>query len=428
MTIKATKYIKRIVPFLVIGILFDIGIAIFSSTPTSIFFYLYNVAAITVSGAFTSYLYETRRLPRGVLSAVDKFGRTTFKDFLRGFGLFVLEYQIAILGLLIVALWGRTVPALDTLPTSVQSVYNIAMQVGTVALMASMVWQIVSSLFNASVSTVELALACFERAILLIVGLIAIKAFAPELADMLAWVKANPDLSLSGIAGIIVVRVVFAFVPSRTVVAARGEYAYGVAVKPGQMVKAIPRRPRHPEDIQRTAAHEAGHVMLYAFLPTLPATLTVNVLSEIGPQDVYRGHVRFEAHDWPEFFTEKHLHWLMLMFLAGAEAEFATFADRTEGSSGDNEQWLNYATQYLVSGLGEVFYADPQADAQIAHNRVVLNSLKAHQVGELEVFFATNKTLLDELTHAIAEAKTMSRDDLAPYLNRVVFDAGTLKQ
>lgn len=112
------------------------------------------------------------------------------------------------------------------------------------------------------------------------------------------------------------------------------------------------------------------------------------------------------------------------MHLAGAEAEFASFGERADGSDSDNRHWLAAATHYLKSGFGEVFYADPQAAAQIAHNRAVLNSLKSAHLAELGDFFVANKTVLDELAHAIAEVNTMNRDEIAPYLDRVVFKAG----
>ncbi|UIF89254.1 hypothetical protein [Cupriavidus sp. UYPR2.512] len=159
--------------------------------------------------------------------------------------------------------------------------------------------------------------------------------------------------------------------------------------------------------------------MLYADLPDLPATLTVNVMGELGHQDEYRGYIRHSDEHVPEVLTEKYLRWVMLVNLAGSEGEFALLGDRADGAVGDYQMWLTAATFYLSAGFGEVFYADPVGDAQQAHNRAVLNTLKAQHVAELAVRFATNKVVVRELAGAIAAKKAMTRDEIAPYLARV---------
>ncbi|KAF7963798.1 hypothetical protein AWV80_05805 [Cupriavidus sp. UYMU48A] len=236
------------------------------------------------------------------------------------------------------------------------------------------------------------------------------------MAASLAWVKGNPDAALAVVAGIIVVRLMFALAPDRLLMVARG--ADG---RPGYaQAVARPKRARAAKDIYRTAAHEAGHLLLFADLLELPTQLTVNVMEELGHQDEYRGFVRHSDEFVPEVLTESYMRWLMLMNLAGSEGEFAMLGDRADGAVGDNQIWLKVATFYLSAGFGEVFYVDPVGDAQQAHNRAVLNALKALHLAELTARFATNQAVLGELAAAIAERKAMTREEIAPYLLRVV--------
>lgn len=78
--------------------------------------------------------------------------------------------------------------------------------------------------------------------------------------------------------------------------------------------------------------------------------------------------------------------------------------------------------QYLVArgAEGRLGYAPGFGDAQQAHNRAVLNALKAQHVAELATRFAANKGILIELAAAIAEKKSMTRHEIASYLVRVV--------
>jgi len=183
---------------------------------------------------------------------------------------------------------------------------------------------------------------------------------------------------------------------------------------------ARPRpKPRKPEDIQRTAIHEAGHVLLFAMRGELPEAFTVSVHAEISGHDLYRGRVEY-AQPAPDVLTEGYLRWSMLMHLAGAEAEFIALGERADGAQTDNEKWLGAATAYLSSGFGEVFYAAPADDAQIEHNRVVLNALKSECTQEVRTFFTANRQVLDELSAVIAKDKVLNREQLVPYVARVV--------
>ena len=62
----------------------------------------------------------------------------------------------------------------------------------------------------------------------------------------------------------------------------------------------------------------------------------------------------------------------------------------------------------------------PAGNAQSEHNRLVLNALKAECTKEVRAFLNLNRQVLDELSALIAKDKTLDRDQLAPYMARVV--------
>ncbi len=146
----------------------------------------------------------------------------------------------------------------------------------------------------------------------------------------------------------------------------------------------------------------------------------MTIFRGIGPLDEYRGQISASSVDPPEY-TERFLRWPMLMRLAGNAAEAWVLGEEADGAISDPHEWIIKATHYLTSGLGEVFYADATDDAKIAHNRAVLNTLKAVQQEALASFIAANGALLTDLASAIEDKLSLSRDEIRPFLERVVF-------
>lgn len=317
-----------------------------------------------------------------------------------------------IVGIILALLLQPYAPAAELLPDGARAVYNAATVIGLLYL----VMGALSALFRNDGNVALLGVTLLERLVLLSLGLVLVRVFGADVAYSLAWVKGSPDAALAAGAGFIVVRMMFAFVPDRTTLVARD--AEGLLA--GRQAIALPKRRRSEKDIYRTAVHEAGHLMLYADLPKLPATLSVNVMGELGHQDEYRGFVRHSDEHVPEVLTQEYLRWLMLMNLAGSEGEYAILGDRADGAVGDHQMWLKAAAFYLSAGFGEVFYVDPIGEAQQAHNRAVLNTLKAQHLSELVARFAINKAVVAELALAIAVKKVMTREEIAPYLARMV--------
>lgn len=400
-------YMKLLAGTVAAGVLFNLVVGWHPSPLRFIVAVLEFVAA----GMLAACLINTRRLPGVVLQALDRLQQATPKDLARGLLRVVGEHPALVFGLLAVLAWGQSVPTADNLPAPAQAIYSATYTIGMVWLVVWTIWRtVVDAHFSRNPFAV--AISFVERFILLSLALVVVRGFGVDLAELVASVKANPDDALAFVAATIVVCVAFALAPARRVAAARDVEAAGY------VVMAAPRRERSAQDIHRTAVHEAGHLLLYGGRAELPADIAVRVLPEIGCTDQYRGQVT-HADNTPAERTEGYLRWLMLMYLAGTEAEYIALDERVDGSGRDNSQWLNAATAYLSSGFGEVFYADPAGDAQLAHNRAVLNDLKGCCVRDVREFLAANRALLDELAAAIADQKTMNRDQLATYLSRV---------
>lgn len=370
----------------------------------------FNVLTFTISAALAGHLMEKRLLPGILLRALDLIPPISAKAWGRGMVRFVAEYPALVFGLIaVIPLWTGNAPRLETLPLSAQAVYNATLILGLLWIVASAV-----SVAIFAPATVASAISLVERFVLLSLALVAVRAFAQELSDVVRLAKENPDASLAVATAFVLLRAAFALSPSRNHIVARGSLEVA-----GYAVARLRPKPRKPQDIHRTAIHEAGHVLMFATRGELPDVFMVSVRAEISGSDLYRGQVE-HTQPAPDVLTEGHLRWSMLMHLAGAEAEYVALGERADGAQTDNAKWLTAATAYLSSGFGEVFYAEPAGDAQIEHNRVVLNALKADCTEEVRTFLKANRQVLDDLSAVIAKDKFLNRDQLAPYVARVV--------
>lgn len=359
---------------------------------------------------------EKRFLPEAAQCFIYKVAEVSAKDLAIEAGRFIANYPVLSGGLVFVVLAGFTTPSEGSLPPTAQAVYHATNVAGIIWLCWTALWGALTGAASAGSAAVSdvvgSAVSLIERLILLVVGLIVIRMFGVEVSGALVWMKHNPDAVLAAVAGMIVVRSLFALAPSRSMPVARDSQpvAYGIAVS---------RRLRSAKDIRRTAIHEAGHLVYYADLPELPADLSVKVLEKIGAADMFRGQVSSPGV-WPSEQTEGFMRWWMQMNLAGSEAEFVLLQERGDGADGDNSRWLHTAKNYLKAGFGEVFYAEPSGEAEQAHNRAVLNALKATHVDAVRARLLSNKEVVAELAEAIAERKVMKLEEIAPYLSRIV--------
>lgn len=404
------KFLSKAAPYAVFaacGLSFNLLYSWAVGRSSSVGSILLDVLLFVCSASLIATLIRRRVLPAALVRALDRLAGKSPMSLLRGVGVFVSSYPLLILGLVSIVVWGRSAPAVQSLPATAQAMYSAANLLG----MGWFVFNMVAITFSPS-RVVTNGVNLVEKFILYILVLVFIRVFGAELAEGVELAKSNPDGALAVVAAFVLLRVAFSFAPNR-------QSPYVVARGAAMMGRADQiRRPRLPADLHRTAVHEAGHLILFGARGEWPSDLTVNVLSEVGPDDIYRGQV---VHARPESdtLTESALLWSMRMRLAGGEAERITFGERADGGSGDNDNWLTDATAYLLCGFGEVFYANPATTAQREHNRVVLNGLKGRCMDDARALLEANREVLDELAAAILESKVMHIEALTPFLSRV---------
>ena len=324
---------------------------------------------------------------------------------------------VLVVGLLALAIWGRTAPAVSALPESARAVYQATMSLGTLGLAYSLLGRAVAAAVEES-GFASFVMWLIERGVLFSLLLVVERKFGDWIGASIAAAIARPAEALELGAAALLVLVVMRAGANRGLVAGATRGASLSA--PGYAVSsAEPRSPRSPQDVHRTAIHEAGHLILFGTRSELPKSLTVTVYGSLGPQDEYRGLVSHER-EAADVTMQSDLHWSMLMSLAGSEAEALVFGERANGAVEDNRRWLSAAGDYLASGFGEVYYVDVMSDAQRDHNRAVLNSLKAMCQTQLQALLAANRALLEEVAAAIVAHQTMTVDQLRPLLARVV--------
>lgn len=180
------------------------------------------VAGFTVAGLVAVHLFERRRLPAPLLRALNMMlgaGRqVSAKGLMRGAARFVCAYPTLFASVILVMMLQLHAPAVEMLPDGVRGVYNAATVIGILGLVLGAL----GSLIGAAANVASLAITVIERSVLLSLGLVLVRVFGADIAESLAWVKGNPDAALAVVAGIIVVRVMFALAPDRQLVVARG--------------------------------------------------------------------------------------------------------------------------------------------------------------------------------------------------------------
>lgn len=174
-------------------------------------------------------------------------------------------------------------------------------------------------------------------------------------------------------------------------------------------------------DRRFTAAHEAAHALVFAARRPIPPDFCAHV--KAFTDDGVLGFVKGVAsvHTLVErTFAE----WCMLMSLAGNIGEEVVLGKKGLGGLSDNAYWQNVASTYLANGTEGVFYAIPTDKFQHAHNVQKMETLYARHMKMLVDFFHRNSGVLKELASALETKHEMRRDELMPFLDRVVIPGG----
>jgi hypothetical protein len=170
-------------------------------------------------------------------------------------------------------------------------------------------------------------------------------------------------------------------------------------------------------DNRYTAAHEAGHALVYAALGGLPVDvkLAVNDFSDGRGVLGFVTGITSQHHLDERSFAE----WYMLVFLAGKLGETVMYGESTLSSSNDHLRWLGVARRYLANHYRGIYYDEPQNEFEQKQNEAKLEALQTEQLALLSRLFDLNTEAFNELAASLLEKRTLARHDLIPFLSRV---------
>ena len=181
----------------------------------------------------------------------------------------------------------------------------------------------------------------------------------------------------------------------------------------GEMVAKVAT----PKDLQHIAAHEAGHMLVYAALDKLPSDTEIVILHK-GSRNGTLGFTTGIKDD--HCLTDmSRLEWQMLVLLAGSLSESFLLNERTTGSSEDNRRWMSIATLYLMNSTDEVFHAEPSNEYECSHNNDIINSLREHQTTLVRELFTMNRSVLSSMASEVLIKKKMNADEIQEFLSMV---------
>lgn len=228
--------------------------------------------------------------------------------------------------------------------------------------------------------------------------------------DIYGWVLANPHDAAVGVAALAVVWMIFRLsdrpAPRRGIIATSTGVATAVFVPTPT-----------PRDNRYTAAHEAGHGLVYAALGDLPTEVQLAVNDRADEYGVLGFVTGIRS---PHQLNEKTFaEWRMLVLLAGKVGESRLMGETTLGSSTDHARWLELAREYLSIQSRGVFYVEPRNEFEQKRNEEKLSALQADQLSLLDRLFDANADVFRELADSLLSKRTLARDELAAFLARV---------
>lgn len=159
------------------------------------------------------------------------------------------------------------------------------------------------------------------------------------------------------------------------------------------------------------AAHEAGHVLAYAAVEPLPASLQLRI---------WPGGGQVESRGIGLNTSQAVYEWLMYIDVAGCVAEIMLTGKHVYGASEDLAKWQARARTYLEHQYAGHYFVEPGNDQEFDHNWQVMANLMVKHFTYMHDFLSMNKNVLRELAALAEEKGTLNRDELRPFLARVI--------
>ncbi len=234
------------------------------------------------------------------------------------------------------------------------------------------------------------------------------------------WTLANPHDAAIGTVSLAIVWLVVRFSAGTSHGQERIARTMGVATA-GMARRSLTTTPI-TRDNRYTAAHEAGHALVYAALDHLPADVRITVLEQ-PERDGTLGFIsRIKG---PHQLVERaFVEWDMLVLLAGKIGEDRAMGETTMGSSNDFTRWVDAAKRYLSNQYRGLYYPEPQNELELKHNVAIMAELQREQTALLKQLFDRNAALFENLADTLLEKRTLSSEELACFLAKVDLPGG----
>lgn len=230
--------------------------------------------------------------------------------------------------------------------------------------------------------------------------------------DLYKWVLAYPNDAAIGAAALAIVWLIVRFSCGSSFGSESIARSSGAAA----MVAGVIAKPT-ARDNRYTAAHEAGHALVYAALGGLPADVKLALNEHLDARGTlgFVTGISSKHHLDEKSFAE----WYMLVLLAGKLGESVMHGESTLGSGNDHLRWLGVARSYLANHYRGMYYDEPQNKFEQEQNEDKLEALQAEQLAMLRTLFDSNAEVFKQLADTLLETRTMGREDLILFLSRV---------
>ncbi len=177
------------------------------------------------------------------------------------------------------------------------------------------------------------------------------------------------------------------------------------------------------QDRARVAAHEAGHLLVFAAMERLPEGMEALVF-ERRDKDGNLGGVT-DVDMGPNLLGgESVMYWMMCVLLAGRLAEARVFGDPSTGSRNDLERWQRLATEYLGAQASPRIVLSPQTESEVKLNMAELQALAREQEAVLNELFALNRDRYERLCEVLESERKLSRERIEELLAEVELPEG----
>ena len=235
--------------------------------------------------------------------------------------------------------------------------------------------------------------------------------------DVYYWIIKHPQSAALYAVTFVILREITRF----GIIGFRDKSSADVAVLAHGNCKAFKNSVPTSRDYHYTAAHEAGHALIYAAMNPVPKNLivVVNEHSDVNGTLGYVESKKYQHHLDDKIFAEL----MMLINLAGTMGESVIFNNVTLGSSQDYCTWLNMAQNYLSNQFCGVYYKYPKNDLEQSSNTRLIETLKIKQEKLLSEFFTLNHDLYKELYTKLLDKKRLDGIELFEFLDRAIFPA-----